>query len=79
MPNVNRWSLKFDQSAPNPSAGLGVGRAQTPRSEAEVATTASGANPRDWQPTVLNLVILIVLEVVAFGALRYAFRSAHGG
>lgn len=82
MPNVNRWALSLDQSAPNPSAGLSVGKSQTPRSDAAVAKNASGggaAGPRDWQPTVLNLVILIVLETVAFGLLRYAFRSAHGG
>lgn len=81
MPNVNRWALLNDQSAPNPSAGLAVGKAQTPRSDAAVAKSAGGgsAGPRDWEPTVLNLVILIVLETVAFGLLRYVFRSAHGG
>lgn len=80
MPNVNRWSLAQNQSpSPNPGAGLGIGRAQTPRSDAQVATATAGASPRDWQPTVLNLVILIVLELLAFAALRYTFRSAHGG
>lgn len=27
-----------------------------------------------WSPTVANLLVLVVLEVVAFAALRYAFR-----
>jgi hypothetical protein len=79
VPNVNRWQLKIDQSGPNPSAGLAVGKAQTPRSDAQVAKGSAGYNPKDWQPTVLNLVILIVLETLAFGCLRYVFRSAHGG
>jgi hypothetical protein len=79
--NVNRWALSNEQSAPNPSAGLSPGKAQTPRSDAAVAKMSAGgsASPKDWQPTVLNLVILIVLETVAFGLLRYVFRSAHGG
>lgn len=40
---------------------------------------SSDGGPKDWQPTVLNLTILIVLELVAFASLRYAFRGAHGG
>lgn len=32
-----------------------------------------------WTPTVTNLAVLIALEIVAYCALRYAFRSAHGG
>jgi len=44
-----------------------------------MAVTMKGASPADWHPTVLNLVILIVLEIVAYAAMRYAFRSAHGG
>lgn len=68
-----------DQSGPNPGAGLGIGRAQTPRSDAAVAKQSAAAGPKDWQPTVLNLTILIVLEMCAFAALRYAFRGAHGG
>jgi hypothetical protein len=79
MPSVNRWALRYDQSGPNPWAGLAIGHPQKPRSEAEMATPAKGAGPADWHPTVLNLVILIALEMVAYAALRYAFRTAHGG
>lgn len=75
MPNVNRWAL--NGLPPNPGAGLAVGSGQSPRSEAEMKNTGGG--PKDWHPTVMNLAILIVLEIAAFAALRYAFRGAHGG
>lgn len=32
-----------------------------------------------WTPTVTNLVVLLVLEVAAYSALRWAFRTVHGG
>lgn len=32
-----------------------------------------------WEPTTLNLVILIVFELAAYVALRWVFRTAHGG
>lgn len=45
------------------------------------ATTVRGAvaGGNSWHPTVINLLILIVLEIVAYGVLRYAFRQFHGG
>lgn len=81
MPNVNRWALRYGESPPNPGAGLAIGHPQKPRSEADMAVPikGSGASPQDWHPTVLNLAILIVLEMAAYAALRYAFRTAHGG
>jgi hypothetical protein len=80
VPNVNRWALRLDLGAPNPGAGLAIGRAQWPRDEAEMkAAPAGGGGAGQWHPTVMNLMVLIALEVVAFGALRWAFRSAHGG
>lgn len=39
---------------------------------ATVPTPSSGGS--QWSPTVANLLVLVVLEVVAFAALRYAFR-----
>lgn len=33
----------------------------------------------DWHPTVINLVVLILLELVAYASLRYLFRTALGG
>lgn len=35
--------------------------------------------PGSWTPTVANLAVLIVLEIAAYIALRWAFRTAHGG
>jgi hypothetical protein len=32
-----------------------------------------------WEPTVVFLLALVVLEIVGYGALRYAFRGVHGG
>ena len=45
------------------------------------ATTVRGAvaGGTTWHPTVVNLLILLVLEIVAYGVLRYAFRQFHGG
>lgn len=46
--------------------------------------TAPGSGPRTggmggFSPTVLNLLLLVGLEVGAYIALRFAFRTAHGG
>lgn len=41
--------------------------------------TAPVGNGNGWTPTVKNLVVLIALEIAAYMALRYAFRTAHGG
>ena len=30
---------------------------------------------KQWTPTVANLLVLVVLEVVAFGALRYVINK----
>lgn len=32
-----------------------------------------------WHPTVVNLLVLVVLEIGAYAGLRYAFRQFHGG
>lgn len=32
-----------------------------------------------WTPTVSNLCVLVLLEIGAYIALRWAFRTAHGG
>lgn len=37
------------------------------------------SNGKGWTPTTLNLVVLIGLEIIAYCALRWAFRAAHGG
>lgn len=33
----------------------------------------------DWHPTVVYLLLLVAAEIIAYGALRYTFRSVHGG
>lgn len=35
--------------------------------------SASGA-AKGWSPTVANLLVLLVLEIVAFGVIRYVFK-----
>lgn len=37
------------------------------------------ASTGGWTPTVANLVVLLALEIGAYCALRWAFRTAHGG
>jgi hypothetical protein len=32
-----------------------------------------------FHPTVVSLMVLVLLEFAAYAALRYTFRSAHGG
>lgn len=32
-----------------------------------------------WHPTIINLLVLVLLEIAAYAGLRYAFRSFHGG
>lgn len=36
-------------------------------------------NSSGWTPTVSNLLVLIALEIAAYAAFRWAFRTAHGG
>ena len=42
-------------------------------------TTAPVSSGTGWTPTVANLIVLIALEIAAYCALRWAFRTAHGG
>lgn len=39
------------------------------------STTVQGKGPKAWSPTLANLLVLVVLEVVAFAALRYVFTK----
>jgi len=52
-----------------PGTGSGAG---SPQRTARVNTVG-------WTPTVVNLLVLIALEIGAYIALRYAFRSVHAG
>jgi hypothetical protein len=37
------------------------------------------AGPNNTEPTVMYLILLIILEMVGYGVLRYVFRGVHGG
>jgi hypothetical protein len=74
-PQVNRWALRLDQPPANPHAGQLVGH--TPH-KGDAAMTGGGAGGT-WHPTVVGLLVLIVLEILGYGLLRWAFRTAHGG
>lgn len=37
-----------------------------------------GLNSGDWHPTVVNLLVLVLLEIVGYAVLRYVFRAALG-
>lgn len=32
-------------------------------------------NGSDWHPTVVNLMVLIILELIGYGVLRYVLRQ----
>lgn len=59
------------RSRTNAAPAAGGGNFQTGASVA--ASTMRGQQSKDWSPTITNLLILIILEIAAFAALRYAF------
>lgn len=61
-----------------PPVGGGQGSGAGPKGGNMPARTGNG-NGTGWTPTVANLAVLIVLEIAAYCALRWAFRTAHGG
>ncbi len=82
MSGINRWALRqADEPSrhPNPGAGATWGRPLDQGKAAAMAASTRGQSVGDWHPTVVNLIVLIVLELVAYAALRYVFRSALGG
>lgn len=44
-----------------------------------VGMRSAGKGVGGMEPTVLYLMVLVVIEILAYGALRYAFRGVHGG
>lgn len=46
-------------------------------------TSASGLRQKfagnAWHPTVINLVVLLIVEIGVYALLRYSFRQFHGG
>jgi hypothetical protein len=79
MSAVSRWSAGRPQepsSQPNPGAGFVYGR--PPGSRPEGAMRPMNNTSGDWHPTVVNLLVLVLLELVAYACLRYVFREALG-
>lgn len=52
------------------SSGPDVGR--PPNGVA--VTDIRGGGAKGWSPTVANLLVILVLEIVAFGVIRYVFK-----
>lgn len=72
--------------AASPAAGSGYYRGAPPKAGGQgsmAGPKGAGSRPlfkaEGWTPTVSNLIVLVVLEIVAYAALRYVFRTAHGG
>ncbi len=63
---------------PNPGGGVPPGTVPKPRPEGAMTPMGTATTLRDWHPTVVNLLVLILLELVAYAVLRYVFRAALG-
>jgi hypothetical protein len=73
-----------DAAVPNPGSGYYRGSPPHAGGTGSMAGPAgAGSRPlfkaEGWTPTVSNLIVLIALEIGAYVALRWAFRTAHGG
>lgn len=44
-----------------------------------VGMTGDSSPLGDWEPTVVYLLVLVIIEFAAYCGLRYAFRNVHGG
>ena len=78
MSAVSRWQAgrPAEPSAmPNPGAGFAYGRPRGSRPEGMMNMNQGSG---DWHPTVVNLLVLVLLELVAYATLRYVFREALG-
>lgn len=80
------WRETDQVQAAVPEAGSGYWRGSPPRAggQGSMAGPAGAGTrrvglPEGWTPTVANLLIIIMLELGAYAALRWAFRNAHGG
>lgn len=75
MSAVRPWaSIRPDEpsAAPNPGAGFPWAKPHEPRPEGAMSV---GARASDWHPTVVNLLILVLLELVAYATLRYLINK----
>lgn len=60
-----------------PSAAPASSRLGALNPEASVSMTSGRgmASTKEWTPTVANLLVLVVLEVLAFASLRYVINK----
>lgn len=78
MSAMSRWQAMRPaepSNVPNPAAGQGWGRVANDRTVEGSMNPQSGST---WHPTVVNLVVLIALELLAYGILRTVFSKALG-
>lgn len=85
-PGINRNLTGGNVDAATPGAGSGYYRGAPPIAGGQGSMAGpKGAGSRSlfssdgWTPTVSNLIVLVLLEIGVYAALRYAFRTAHGG
>lgn len=52
------------------SSGADVGRSPNGAAMPDIR----GGTAKGWSPTVANLLVILVLEIVAFGVIRYVFK-----
>jgi hypothetical protein len=83
-PGIPRPDSKVQAATPGPGSGYIHGAPPKAGGTGSMAGPAGAGTrglraPEGWTPTVANLVVLIALEIGAYLALRWAFRTAHGG
>lgn len=60
-----------------PSAAASTSRlgALTPEASVSMTSGRGMAATKEWTPTVANLFVLVVVEIIAFAALRYVINK----
>lgn len=85
-PGINRNFGDSGVNAAEPHVGSGYYRGAPPKAGGQGSMAGpKGAGSRalfnadGWTPTVSNLLVLVLLEIGVYMALRWVFRTAHGG
>ena len=81
MSAVSRWaSMRPEEpsNVPNPYAGFVIGYPHGSRPNSGATSMPNQNSGSDWHPTVVNLLVLIILELLAYGLLRSVFNKALG-
>lgn len=60
---------------PNRNAAPAAGGGYMRSAETVAATSMRDSGVKAWTPTVANLLVLVLLELVAFALLRYLLRT----